>query len=515
MRKSILNLSIYSLVAAFLLTGIARADTVKMKDGKTHEGRVTYEDDSIVKIEVQISASIKESKILDRKDVAEIIKAAPDDVDFAIIQKMVPTKPLLSTDKYKSMLQTGPDAFLAAHPGSKHEAKVKEIKKTLEEELDKVERGFSKIEDVWYSPKEKIDFSTLLESRVKFIGMQAKMNQGNYNGFIGAMRDFEEIEEKYYGAPAHPKAIQAALQIVPALGRQLQGMLRDVEYRNAEFEKNKAILNEFDRKQVEAARAREEQQYQANLAIDKKAGIKWVRLNPQSKGSIEGYLNLAKNELTRIKAFDVEALAVQAEKLVEVDKLIAAGNLDRAKTKLSEAGSSVKKTSSRKKKRSKSTRTYAGALSSKLSTKLSARSAAEKALQEAKESEALAKDLNNTSETPIIPDAAAAMKKKGEGEEGDPVAEEKKAPTEDAFAALSQKKKKKDEPSKTKSTKSSKSKKSSKDDDDKDEDDKKERSRASSGGGFNFQYLIIGFTVIMVLVVVGMKVFGMGGKGDE
>jgi len=499
---------------AFLGAGPASGDTIKMKDGTTHEGRITYEADDIVKIEVQRSASIKETKVLATDQIAEVIKSAPDDVEFAKIQKLVPTGSLVSTDKYKSMLATGPVPFLEAYPDSKHRTKVEEIKETLDEELDKVERGFVKIEEEWYSPEDKVNFQTLLESKVRFLAMQAKMNQGNYTGFIGAMRDFEAIEENYYGAPAFPKAIEAARQIVPALGRQLQGMLRDVEFRNAEFEKNKEILNEVARAQVEAARANEEKQYQAGLALDKKAGIKWVRLNPRSKASIESYLSLAKSELGNLQDYDVEALREQAEKLVEVDKLIAEGNLDRAKSKFAEAtGTSGK--SSKKSSKKKVSKSYVGAISNKLSQKLAKRDATEKALQDAKASESLTKELADN-ETPIIPEGTAKTMKEGEeGEpkEGEEVTEEK--PKENAFAALAQvDNKPKKESSKSSSKKSSKSSKEKKEDED-DDDEEERRPPSSSGGGFKIQYVIMGLTALMVIAVVLMKVLGIGGKKEE
>ena len=122
----------------------------------------------------------------------------------------------------------------------------------------------------------------------------------NINSLIGAMREFETIEKNYYGSPALPKSVELARQVIPNLGRQLQAMLRDVDYRNAEYEKALANSKPDARDQLIQARAREEKAYQDGVAADKKSGLKWGQLNPRIKTSIESYLKLASSELARV-----------------------------------------------------------------------------------------------------------------------------------------------------------------------------------------------------------------------
>ena len=46
------------------------ADEVKLKNGETVSGRITYEGSDILKVEVSVSSSIKETKIISRADIA-------------------------------------------------------------------------------------------------------------------------------------------------------------------------------------------------------------------------------------------------------------------------------------------------------------------------------------------------------------------------------------------------------------------------------------------------------------
>ena len=507
LKHSSFSLLLASLFATAILSTTSFADEVKLKNGEAITGTIVYESDDLVKIEVAVSASIKETKLLSRADIAEIIKEAPDNVAFAKLEKMVPTASLLPASAYKSMITTGPDSFLSAFPDSAHAPKVKEIKATLEEELDKVERGYIKLEAEWVSPQQKEEFEALTASKVRLLYMKRAAAGGNFNSLIGAMREFETLEERYYGSPAFAESIEVALKVIPNLGGQLQKVSRDVEYRNAEFARNRETLDEVGKAQIDAARAREQAQIDAAIDADKKNGIKWITLNSRSKEAVDSYINLAVTEIERIKQLDAALLKTQAEQLVEVDKMIAEGQLAAAKAKLTEAaalsGKSVSKSRSSKSKSGPDS--YIAALNLKLNDRLAAEAEKEKAAAEAAASQSLAQNL----------------KISGEGEEGEEGAEgesegteedgkkSEKASSTDAFNALSgtKKEEKEDAEDKPKSQSSSSS------------EDKEERPRPVSvdddEGGFSFGMLVPILTGVLVIVVVLLKVLGIGGKKED
>ena len=475
----------------------AIADDIKMKSGETFSGRITYEADDIVKIEVAISASIKETKILARGDIAEIIKDAPDNVAFNKLQKLLPTQSMIPASKYQSMITAGPDAFLATFPESKHLPAVKEIKSKLEAELDKIERGFFKIEDDWISPQDKVDFQTLIESRVRLLRLRGLASSGSYNGLIGAMREYEILEENYSGSPAFASATELALKIIPALGGQLQNVARDVDFRNAEFEKSKAALDEVAMAQIDGARAREDANYSASVVADKKAGIKWIRLNARSKPALEAYLKLASTELNRIKQYDPALLSAQAEKLVVVDKLIAEGNLTAAKVRLTEAAAMTGKKVSSRSSRSSKGGSYTLGLNIKLNQRLAAEAELQKSKSEAAQSEALTANLKKSGEKMPNDDA--------EPTEGD----EETESAQDAFAALADVDKKSDKENQEGESSKGSTKTSAKDKDD------RPLPSVEEEGGFSLSMLVPILTVLLIVAVVLLKVLGIGGKKEE
>ncbi|GEM_PF-518909 len=526
------NLSSLPLLGLSLLLPLSllRADEVKLKSGQSITGRITYEADDIIKIEVPVSASIKETKVIGRADIAEILKDAPDDVEFNRIQGLVPTASLMPASAYRQIIETGPDSFLKAFPQSAHVPKVQEIRKTLAEELDKVERGFLKIEGEWLTPQDKIDFKELIESRIRFLSMSNLAQSGNLNGLIGAMREFENIEKNYYGSPAFPKAVDLARQVIPNLGRLLQTMQRDVDFRNAEYEKALANSKPEARDQLTKVRAREEKAYQDSVAADKKSGIKWVQLNPRVKASIEAYLKLASSELARVNEFDVAILTQQAEKLVEADKLIAEGNIEGARSKISEAAALTgQKTATATKSKSGSKSNTKGAAKggsylATLSAKVAERTADEKAKAEARkaaaESEALTANLNKTAGATAegTPAGTTAEGEPPTAADGTAAETEAAAPAVDDFAALASSKKgvSKEAEQKKPAAKKSKSKNEDESDEEEGEDEPKSRPAVvEEEGGFPFGLIVPIITVLLIVTVVLLKVFGIGGKKTE
>ena len=115
--------SIALVFLALVSGGGLLADTVKLKDGKSFDGKITYEGTDFIKLEMAVSASIKETKTILRTDIAEIVKAAPDDVALDAIRKQLPAPSLLTADGYRALIEKGPKAFLAQFPGSRHKAR--------------------------------------------------------------------------------------------------------------------------------------------------------------------------------------------------------------------------------------------------------------------------------------------------------------------------------------------------------------------------------------------------------
>ena len=510
---------------------LSNADEVKLKSGETLNGHITFEGDDIIKMEISISASIKETKVIGRADIATIVKDAPDDVEFNKVQSLVPSPPLTSAENLRKMLETGPDSFLKNFPGSIHVPKVKEIRETLAADLDKVERGYLKVEDDWYSPQDKVDYKELIDSRIRLLRMRNFGNSQNIGNLIAALREFEVIEENFVGSPAYPQAVELAKEIIPRLGRTLQGMSSSVEYQNAEYEKALAGSTPETQVQLRAARAAEDKSISDRIAADKKDGVKWIQLNARSKQAIDEYIRLAANELSHLQTLDTEALSQQADQLVEANKLIAADQIAEARVKIAQAaaitgvkaeGDSKSKTkpkSSKSKSSSKGSSSYIAALNNRIAERVAEEAAKEKAKAEAAKSEALTSKLKQGGKVSDKgTESEEEAKPDDEKGEAKPEATDGDKPAVNEFAALAGATKAKDskgevseDPKKSKTKSKTKSKAS----DDEDDEEKPRLAPVEEEGGFSMGLIVPILTGLLILVVVVLKVFGIGGKKSE
>lgn len=506
-----LSLLVFS-IATLLLSQAAIADTLVLKDGTKIEGTILSESANGVQIRVNITDKIKETKAYKRDQIAEIIKLAPDVVEFKKVSKLVPTGSMVSADAYKTMLRTGPVDFLSRFPDSAHKAEVEAIKKTLEEELDKVERGNIKLEDTWYSPQDKLDFPERIESQIIGMRMQNQLRGGRYYHFISAMRDFERLEKEYFGTPAFAEGVDLAQKLLPRLGNQIKGLRRDVDVKNAAWERDKGALDDIARAQVEAARKKEQAKFAADVAADKKAGITWHRVNPLSPQGLDDYLKFAGAEYKRIQTYDAAALKERAAALEEIDIMVRDGKLSQAENELPKATAMPIATEGTKKRsKKKGAVTFATAIANKLKAKKDRIAEVAAAQEEAKRSAALTEQLNQQKQAETLLPDIEAKNSDADGEK-----EEKKNTFNDSFAALSMSdddeddkkdtKKKPSSNSSDKKTSSSSSKSSS---------PKREPVAYEEPGGLSFQLIMIIVAALLGIAIAVLKVLGIGGKGKS
>lgn len=534
-RLSLALSACFAVVLSVPLASPSLADEVRLNSGEVLKGRIVSEGEDFVRIEVAVSETIRETRMISRADIASVMREAPDKVEFARIQSLVPTPSLMGINEYRSLLETGPDAFLRDFPGSEHVEEVREIRALVAEELEKVERGFVKIGEDWISPQERAEFEARVNSRIGLERMRRHVDRGDPNSLILAMREFEAIDQRYRGTPAHVDALELALSVVPNLGRRMQGLLRDVEFRNAEWERNKAQMEEDARAQVEAARAREEEQYKAAVEADRRSGIKWTRFDPRSEASLEAYLKLAEGELRTLQAVDVPELRRQAALLSEADDLIAKGELSSAASKLAAATGSAPAKGARKAPAkaagARGATTYAGILTAKLGEAQAERTAQAKA----REAAAKAKSLSPRRRAEAEAEAAEAEAEPTEGDaepsEGDAAegveTEEGAEPTEaaetaeaappapeDDFAALAGPRKgAKAAAAETPEAQPAQKARPSQAIDP--EEQARRVAAANTGDGFPKWLIIPIVTALLLVVVVVLKVTGIGGKKEE
>ena len=76
------------------------ADIFVMKSGKEIEGRLLAEEDNAYKVEVKVTSSIKDERVIPKDEVRELRRSSVANDDFAKISKLVPVPDLLGNRDY-------------------------------------------------------------------------------------------------------------------------------------------------------------------------------------------------------------------------------------------------------------------------------------------------------------------------------------------------------------------------------------------------------------------------------
>ena len=78
------------LLAVLASAGLSMAgDIIKLKSGEKYDGKILSESPAEVTIEIQVGR-IKETKTVLRKDIVELVKATPAQIEAAELAKLVP-----------------------------------------------------------------------------------------------------------------------------------------------------------------------------------------------------------------------------------------------------------------------------------------------------------------------------------------------------------------------------------------------------------------------------------------
>lgn len=274
------------------------ADTFTLKDGTVMEGRILRQDSTSYYVEVNVTKSIKDERIIPKADVVKIEEAKPDLVAFKEISKLVPAPDLLTVDEYGVRIQAV-EKFLKEHRGSSKTGEAKGIIDKLKSEANEVLAGGIKVYGRVVPPADyrsnlyDID-SRIIESRIK---SQVKSGQT-----LQALRTFNEMEQDFRNTNAYVELIPFIEQVIQHHVAQVTQMLDTYDRRVKDRTVGLDRMSPADRRITEAAIREELANFETQFKTEKDSKIGWVTPRPYFKPSLDETLTYAKQELSRLAA---------------------------------------------------------------------------------------------------------------------------------------------------------------------------------------------------------------------
>lgn len=307
-----------ALIAFLCGAGFLHADVVVLKDGKRLEGEITSESPASVHIRYKVTAKIWDNREVPRAEIAEVIKQKPEEVEIIELRKELPTRDLMTAEKYEKLIQDRLRPFVNRYAGTKEAKEVEEMITKLQDEKEKVVAGGVKLEGKWLSPEEAKAQSYNIKAYEIYAAMLEKAAAKNY---VGALKEFEKLSpppSNSYGPQTsqggytlsvyYPKAVKEILEVLNSYQGQIDQMIKDYPALQKMREEGLTKLVEPDLGRTRAAIAKEREQWKTTYDAESQSS-RWAVPYKYDLPSLQAAASNITTEKARLSAIDTEKIA--------------------------------------------------------------------------------------------------------------------------------------------------------------------------------------------------------------
>lgn len=363
----------FKAIASILcLAPLALADEVQLNDGTVYKDCIVEnETDKDVTIVIQVSKTIRDSKVIAKSQIQSIRKSSPDERQYAeLVRKYGDVESLTPDEVMKGAELT--QKFISQYDKSKLLDKAKELEAKLVATMEQKEKedaeaaeADSQEEEVQVSAEEMKRRGYDIEAEKILKKYKGKIKQKNV---FAAMLYFDELSQKFNASEAYKEARESAAKVLPQLEENLAKMAAQAEAkqqdavkaeakRRQEFSNQKRSpgLNAEQRRVIEEAemRWREEvakrketrderrNQYMEKIRELREKNMRWFNPIPDMPESLRELERVAKADAEKISRElqypDQDKAGKGSEELKKAWKALDEGRLDDASKALSEA----------------------------------------------------------------------------------------------------------------------------------------------------------------------------------
>ncbi len=326
----------YHLLAAlFAFSAFAWGDTFTLKNGEKVEGKILSETDKEITLQIAVTATIKDERVIKKSDLENVVKVPPDEQAWPALSALsLAGESLDPADYTKAITMLGD--FLSAFPKSSHAADAKAKLALFEEEKKRVEAGELKINGQWISAAKAHEEQVQIGGSILLARMKKFAATGQY---VETLNAFDTLEKSYAGSAAMPDAVEIARRMIPMLkvaAEQRQTQLKQAAVENAA---RLATAKGIEHQQVEALQKKNQEAVDAAVSAAEHNGSAWLPLSPANDRSIVALLAKCTSEVTRINSLPVDKMRQSLKAAATARAAIETGDLTSAEKALAEAGS--------------------------------------------------------------------------------------------------------------------------------------------------------------------------------
>lgn len=302
---------VLALLLSLLTTGLVHGDKILLHDGTELEGTVLSGEGDSYRMEVQVTPSIKDIKLVKKANIKSILRPSKEGVDFKAIESLIPTPDRLSGADYDKLIDKQVKTFADTYPKSIHKREIRAILATLESERTLAKAGGLKLDGEWITPEDRESNAYEIEARMLYDDIAAAAAAKKSKK---ALRTFEKFEADFSASAYYEQAVATIQEVLKPYGAMIQ---RGVNRADGLVAKRTTELGSLSNSQRSAALAdikRREAIYDKLLKEEEKRGTKWLTLEPYHREPMAEVLRNIQNERKRLAAltFDPNELADSA-----------------------------------------------------------------------------------------------------------------------------------------------------------------------------------------------------------
>lgn len=275
---------------------LGSADTFKLKDGTTVEGRVVSDAGDTYVLEIFVTKTIKDERKIPKADVLRVTREEPDEKAFAVIAPLLPSADMLTTDDYAQSI-AAVQKFLKDYPTSGRSKSAKAMLETLKSESTQVAAGSIKINGKLISPAEYQANAYDFDARVQEAKIRKLVSE---NHFLEALRLFSELDRDYRNTLSYGALASLMKQVIQAQVDEAKQLLATLDSRVKARELGIQRMSFEGRRDTEAAIKNEAAELEALYKAEKDAKIDWPTTSPFHKASLEDTVKFGEAELVRL-----------------------------------------------------------------------------------------------------------------------------------------------------------------------------------------------------------------------
>ena len=285
-----------TLVWLAALTLPVLADTFVMKDGSVLDGTILRQDATSYVVEVQVTKSIKDERVIAKADVSSVKAEKPDEAAFELIAGLVPAPDGLTDEEYAARIRSV-EKFLSDYRGSLKTTEAKKILSTLKSEANEILAGAVKLKGKVISPSEYRANAYDVDSRIEAAKINRLIDETQY---LAALRAFSVFDRDFRNTSAHQELLPLITRVIRTYIAGIGQSLATFDTRTKERQVGLERMPAADRKITSKAIADEAAAIEKRFAAEKAGKIGWVTTHPFFKPSLEETVAFGKQELARL-----------------------------------------------------------------------------------------------------------------------------------------------------------------------------------------------------------------------